>query len=69
MSNGANPNIIPNDGIGRTTMIRAAYSGNLSIIQLLLNINKKYKYSFDWVKYKLIFYNIIYIYIHCIYIL
>ena len=49
MLNGANPNIIPNDDIGRTTMTSAAAKGNLSIIKLLLNIDNKYKYSFNWV--------------------
>ena len=49
MSRGADPNIIPNDGSEQTTMISTAFSGNLSIFKMLLNIENKYKYSFDWV--------------------
>ena len=49
MSNGANPNIIPNDGRSATTMMLAAFKGNLSLIKVLLNVENKYKYGFNWV--------------------
>ena len=51
MLNGANPNIITNDEHELTTMISTAFEGNLSIFKVLLNVENKYKYSFDWVCY------------------
>ena len=49
MENGGNPNIIPNDGVEMTTMLLAAVHGNLSMLKVLLNVDNKYKNSFDWV--------------------
>ena len=49
MKYGADPNVIPTDETGATTMIRAARAGNIDSIKTLLNINNEYKYSFDWV--------------------
>ena len=51
MTSGSNPNIIPTDKVEQTTMIHAAYSGNLLMFKILLNIDNKYKYGFDWVCY------------------
>ena len=53
MLNGSNPNIIVNDEHEQTTMILAAFEGNLSMFKILSNIENKYKYSFDWVCYVL----------------
>ena len=49
MLNNADPNIVPTGAYEETTMICAGYKGNLSMIKLLLNVENKYKYSFDWV--------------------
>ena len=51
MMYGGNPNIIPNDKLEQTTMIRATISGNIILMKYLLNINNEfnYKHSFDWV--------------------
>ena len=49
MKYGANPNIITNDEQQSTTMIQAASTGNIDLIKMLLNVNNKYKYSFNWV--------------------
>ena len=42
MHHGTDPNIAP-------LLILAAYEGNLNIVKYLLNEEKKFVYSFDWV--------------------
>ena len=49
MSHGANPNIVPRDGFQIGPFLKSA--GNLPIMKMLLNLDHKYRYSFNWVKY------------------
>ena len=49
MANGGDPNLIPRDDIQQTSLICAAFHGNLPMIKCLLNPNKNHKHSFDWV--------------------
>ena len=58
MLNGANPNIIPNDGREQSTMHFASYNGNLLMFKILLNVENKYKYSFNWVCLYFIYFRI-----------
>ena len=50
MKHGSNPNNIICNKKQHTTMLAASYLGNLSMMKCLLNENKQYKYTFDWVK-------------------
>lgn len=51
MENGANPSII--DAVKQTSpMLFAAQLGNIEIMKMLCNVEKKYKHSFDWVSLK-----------------
>ena len=51
LSHNADPNIIPHGDheYAVTTLMAAAIAGNVEIIKLLLNLNKTFKHSFDWV--------------------
>ena len=44
----ADPNVA--DKTNQTTIYTAGYNNNVTIMSLLLNVNKKYKNSFDWNK-------------------
>ena len=48
MKNGANPNCITNEN--KTTLPLAVGRGNMEMIKCLLNVDKQFKHSFDWVK-------------------
>ena len=49
MMNQSNPNMIICDQYQQTTMLQASSKGNLSMIKCLLNEEKLYKFTFDWV--------------------
>lgn len=49
MKNGGDPNIVAKDKDEQTCMMLAALSGNVDVIKCLINANKEYKHSFDWV--------------------
>ena len=48
MMNNANPNVISTEK-HRTTFLYAAQHGNVELFRILLNLNKEYPQSFDWV--------------------
>lgn len=50
MENGANPNYIFEGKKGKShIMVHVAFTGNLQLMKLIINLDQKYKYSFDWV--------------------
>ena len=49
MKHGCDPNVIPDDENKLTSMIKAGFKGNLSLIKTLINADGKYKSSFNWV--------------------
>ena len=51
MENGGNPNLGVSSQSKSTCLSIAAQRGNKQIVQLLFNLNKKFKHSFDWVCY------------------
>ena len=54
----SNPNMITCDDSQHTTMLSASEAGNLLMIKCLLNENKQYKFTFDWVCFFLFIGNI-----------
>lgn len=50
LEKGADPNILPTLDGSESTMIKTAYKGNRDIMKELLNLDGKYKYTFDWNK-------------------
>lgn len=51
MSKDSNPNLVGNDKFKYTTMMMAVVYGNRDLMELLLNLSKTYKHSFDWNKF------------------
>lgn len=48
MQHGADPNVITG-AYNDTTLTRAAFEGNRQIMEYILNLEKKFEHSFDWV--------------------
>lgn len=65
MENNGNPNVVTIDEQTQTTMMQAAFHGNVSMMKCLLNTENNYKHRFDWVHMFFFYYTLFFCVFSC----